>query len=297
MSKRWSSKSLGSRFQHAVFYYSIAWGGWFLAYCLLYCVVFWYSLFPNIQRRSYPYLKRRFPNVGSFTLWTHTLRLYLTFGKILVDRARAGILKYCEVKGTKNDEEKLKAIIAEGNGVILLSAHIGCWQLALTSLSLLSKTPAHIVMYQDNEDNDKHYHEHSGTTSPFSVINPQDGITGSLEMFTALNKGHIVGFLGDRLFGSIKHTIKAKLLNGDILIPKTPFMLAATTGAPIVVWFAHRTGIGQGEIHISKVLRIPKGAGRNLQEKFAQDYVALLEVEIQKYPYQFFNFFNIWELP
>ena len=295
MSKNWSSKSLGTRFQHSIFYSAIALAGWPFAYFLLFFTVFWYSLCPSIQRRSHPYLQKRFPHASSFRLWLHTLQLYWEFGKVLVDRARAGILGKNAVTGLPQHEQQLRSIIDEGKGVILLSAHFGCWQLALAALSKLCTIPTHVAMYKDIADNDKHFFEHHGQATSFSVIDPQGGVDSSLAMLQALQKGHVLGFLGDRLFGASKHAISVPLLNKNIRIPCTPFLLAAATGAPIVIWFAHRTGVGTGNLQIAKVLRIPQGATKQVQQQYAVQYAKSLEECIMQHPYQLFNFFNMWE--
>ncbi len=58
MSTRWSSRSLGSRLQHRIFYTVIRLAGALGGYFLLFFVVSWYTLRPAVRNRSRAYLSR-----------------------------------------------------------------------------------------------------------------------------------------------------------------------------------------------------------------------------------------------
>ena len=298
MAKQWSSKSLGSRFQHAIFYKALAWVGWPLAYFFLFFVVFWYALAPTARKRSLPYLQRRFPKAGKVALWLHTLRLYLEFGKVLVDRAQAGINGNFVAKGSPQDEQGLVELVQEGKGLILLSAHVGSWQMALSALGVFQGHTVHVVMHKDNQDNDKHYFEHNRTKAPFARIDPASGLEGSLQMLDALQQQQVLAFLGDRVFGDSKNVIRIPFMGGTIAVPLAPYALAATTGAPVAIFFAHRTGVGKSIPYLAGVIRIPSSVSSKSTQQllpYATVYGTALEEFAIRYPYQFFNFYDMWE--
>src|SRR5688572_1065137 len=60
------------------------------AYSLLYPVVFYYLLFAGRHgRASRAYLRRMFPRAGALRIWWLNYRHFLSFGRILLDRAYA----------------------------------------------------------------------------------------------------------------------------------------------------------------------------------------------------------------
>lgn len=297
MTRNWSSKSLGSRFQHTIFYKAISIGGWPVAYIMLFFITFWYTLLPKVRKRSYPYLHRRFPGIRGMQLWLHTLRLYGEFGKVLVDKARAGITGRCNAWSSPEDEQQLCALIKEQKGLILLSAHMGGWQLALPALGVLRDAPIHVVMHQSGADNDRQYFEHTESAPPFTIIDPKHGVKSSLSMLYALQRGEVLVFLGDRVFGNAKHTLGITFLGGTIRIPIAPYRLAAATGAPIAVCFAFRTGVGTTLLTIADIIRIPQRHYKNSDDfiPYAKAYVSTLEHAVQQYPHHFFNFYDLWE--
>ena len=297
MKKKWSSKSLGSRLQHSLFYMAIQKIGWPFAYAMLLFVVFWYSLSPTVRKRSAPYLSRAFPGASRLALWRHRFLLSWTFGAILVDRARRGITGKFTTTACPKDEARLRGLANEGHGVILLTGHVGCWQLALPALEIFRQQTVHVVMHRDPGDHDKHYHEHGECVAPFTIIDPAGGIGSTLNMLQVLQRGEILGMMGDRPFGKAAHTVPVPFLGGDIPLPFTPYFLAAQTGTPIAVCFAFRTGAGKAHLRLAAVIHVPRGLGKTPQAyvPYASRFRDALAEAVAKEPHQFFNFYNMWD--
>jgi len=158
----WSSRSIGSNWQHQFFYLTIKLGGRSLAYLALYFVVGYYVLCSRLAReRASHYLQRRFPHAtGVRKLW-HCYRLILAFGKVLVDRAVVGIMGPESFQVSLAGREELLKLRDENNGMILMAAHVGCWQVAMSALDFLER-PVHMLMRREDGDIDRHYYEHAG---------------------------------------------------------------------------------------------------------------------------------------
>src|SRR5271157_2350326 len=90
---RWSSKSIGSRFQHGVFYLLIRLKARWVISALLRAVVCYYILFrPSVRNRGSHYLSRRFPGLSLVGRLKATYWLDLSLGDVLIDRAALGII-------------------------------------------------------------------------------------------------------------------------------------------------------------------------------------------------------------
>ena len=294
---RWTSRSMGTKWQHAFFYRLIAIGGRNAAYFMLFWVVLAYMFNPSAAKRGEAYLKHRFPGAGLFGSWLHRWRWQWELGKSLVDRAVAGIKGDFFFDLAEEDLAALRELHARGKGIILLSSHIGCWQAALSYFgSLLPGVSASVVMLRDEGDYDRHYFEHKSEAPPFTIIDPAEGPQSAIAMIQRLQGHGILLVMGDRPMGEAK-LCPATFLGEEICLPTTPFYLASVSGAPMVVFFVYRTGPGKASNHLAGVVDVPEKLGKDPKAyaPYLQRYVGMLEKSVMDEPYQFFNFYNMWD--
>lgn len=259
-------------------------------------IVCYYSLLPGVRKRCYPYLRRRFPGSSSFQLMRHCQRLYSTFAEVLFARTLAGILG--EIPPYEIDQNKRLSIEDEvrDTGLIVLTAHFGAWQIALQGLEGFQK-PINIVQWISKGDVDKHYFEHENQRGKHAVhvIDCRNGIQASLEIITALRRREIVCICGDRLTDSDAMRFSASFLQGVIPVPMTSFLLASMANVPVLITFSI---LDHGTIRnvCSEIVHVPQGLRRSPEklQPYAQKYVDVLEKLVFEYPYNFFNFYDMW---
>lgn len=297
--RRWSSRSIGSGWQHQIFYALIRLGGRQGAYALLVVVVLYYTLLrPSVRARSAPYLKRRFPGHSPLARLWDSYRLNLGIGRILVDRAVLGILGAGSVKVSPAGGNELKALLDEGRGLLLVTAHVGCWQLAMDSLRTLD-APVSLLMHRAEGDLDRQYFEHGEGSAPYRIIDPAGYLGGTLEMLQVLKDRQVLCIMGDRIMGGESGRVSVDFLGAPVEFPFSPYKLASATGAPVAVIFPYRAGEGEYALRIARVIRVPAELGRSSQgyRPFAVEFAAALEGFVAEHPYQFFNFFDMWGSP
>ncbi|MFH2057511.1 MAG: lysophospholipid acyltransferase family protein [Pseudomonadota bacterium] len=290
---KWDSKSHGTKFGHHFFYFVIRNGGRKVAYFFLYFIVFNYAvLFPSIRKKTDPYLQKRFFNAGFFERIKHRYLLILNFGRILIDRAIVGILGQESICALFEDYEKMKAI---DSGFILLISHVGGWQVAMSALDVLEK-PVNFLMLRHEKDIDKHYFEHNENGNSIKIIDPSQFLGGSIEILNALKKDEIVCMMGDRIFGDSERSIEMEFLNGKARFPFSAFKMSSISQKPIVVLYSHKDGPSQYQTRISAIIHVPPKLGKSTKRfrPYVEKFVSSLELFIQDYPYQFFNFYNMW---
>ena len=289
--KTWDSRSLGSRFQHGIFYAVIRAFGRGAAHALLRPVVLWFVLFrPEVRAKAGPYLRRRFP--GRKAWFRDTYRLCLGFGKALVDRAVLGILGPGGVAPRMDDAPRLEALLAEGRGLILVTAHVGGWQHAMSGLLHL-KAPVSLLIHRDAGDVDKQFFEHGDGAPPFTLLDPAGYLGSTLEMLQVLGAGGVLCIMGDRGMGAA--TLPVDFLGGPVALPFSPYRLASATGAPIAVVFSREVR-GRSDLQLAGVIRVPQGLGRKAAAylPYAREFSQALERFVAEHPYQFFNFYDMW---
>ncbi|MBR3632480.1 MAG: lysophospholipid acyltransferase family protein [Elusimicrobiaceae bacterium] len=289
-----TGRSMASRLKHRFVYALISFGGRPLAYLFLYPLVLVYCLHKSVRNKSRAYIMRRFTPQTKWEFFKHTFRLNLTFARTLVDRAALGILGSTQFISDPQARKMCEDLIGQGKGLLLLTAHVGCWQSAVNCMQFLN-TPMHILYYHNPKDNDKMVAEHSGKKAPFTLINPAGPLGGVPEMMSALQRGEIVCAMADRVFGNPQNAVEVQFLGGTVRVPYSFYRLAAAMGAPIVIAFFPWEKRGQ----LSSLVLAPmyvKDAGSNKQyyQPYAQQFIDGLTEFCIKYPYQFFNYFDWW---
>lgn len=292
---RWSSRSLGSALQHRIFYALIRLAGVRAAYALLVFVVSWYTLRPAVRQRSAAYIARRFPKTGRAAGILHTWNLQWRFGQCLVDRAAAGILGGFSF-------EPLARVVRDqlpdrGMGLIMLTAHTGCWQMAPYALAEHDSASVAVLGHKGPGDIDKDVHEHGNTPLPFARISGDGGLGVSVALLALLRRGGIICMMGDRVMDAAEPAVAVSFYGSPVMVPAIAYRLASASGAPLVCAFALRTGSCRGRLCVADVIHVPPGIGRTPGSAavYAQRYADALERFTRENPYQFFNFYNLWE--
>lgn len=293
---RWSSRSLGSRLGHRIFYLLIRMGGRTPAYGLLWFVALFYSLKPSVRQSASHYLTRRFPGCNAWRRWSHCRRLCLSMGWSLVDKAVAGILGPERTHVHFPERQQAIELLASRKGLIMLSAHTSGWQTVLAAMGF-ENVAVNILMHRDQGDIDLQYFEHRGETPPFGIIEAAGYMGGILEATNRLMDGQAVCLMGDRTLGQDRHTLLVDFLGEPARLPVSACKLASATSAPIAVLLSHRTGRGKYELRLVRVMEVPPGLGRDREalRPFVASFASDLEDFVRDHPYQFFNFFNIWQ--
>ncbi|MDO5764919.1 MAG: hypothetical protein Q4P84_04340 [Elusimicrobiales bacterium] len=294
-SKETTGRSIGSKLKHRFMYALICIGGRRLAYAFLYIVVFFYSLSPAVSQKSRAYILRRFKPRSKREFFKHTYLLNLTFGQTLIDRAVLGILGRVSVRSTEEERQLCRDLCAPGKGLILLTAHCGAWHMAVNLIDFIP-VKINVLYYKNPQDNDKTVAEHSGKDARFSFINPAGPLGGIMDMMAALEQGEAVCAMADRVFGDPKNAVEADFLGGKIRVPYSFYRLSAAVGAPVAAVFFPRLGPGEFSTWTAAHFSVPDlGPAKDAYARFAQQFVDALEEFCIKYPYQFFNYFDLWE--
>jgi predicted LPLAT superfamily acyltransferase len=226
----------------------------------------------------------------------HTFRLYWNFGVILLERAAAGILGKYQVSVDLSCQNIVASLLARNKGLIVISAHVGAWQAALTGLDFGIRV--NILQPKQTGDVDLHFFEHTGNQSiNYRLIDSNNDFGGFIEARAALKNGEIVCLMGDRLMPEEKLIINAPFLGEDAFFPASPYALAAITGAPLLVIFMPRVGECSAANSHFATIDAPRIAVKNTEQlkPLVEQFASLLEKFCLCWPYQYFNFHNLWK--
>lgn len=291
----WSSKSLGSSFQHEIFRILVRLRLISVARLLLYPVSLYYALCPSIRRRYRSYLHHRFGSSSLCLELYRTAVAYKNFADVLLDRIIIGCGGHLHVCQCQKTLTMLKDILAEKHGCILVSAHFGSWQVGLVGLETL-EYPITLLQWIDDGDVDKHYFQSDGKEHAISVINVREGISAVIKAYNVLRNNGIVCTMGDRMINSDKDYVTVNFLGGYIHLPSAPWILASLTGAPIIHAFSVRQdGQIQGLEALCTRVQPDIHKHKDKIKIVAQRFISYVEELTLRYPFHFFNFYDMWE--
>lgn len=282
---------------HWIFYTTLRYLGRRAASLLLWPVVGCYVVFSRkIHRNIRPYLDRRFPEATKKERWLHTFRLVKSFGEVLVERGWLGLDENAELECQFIGRARLFQLLEQKKGLILLTAHVGNWQSALAHLTSMP-VRVHALMRYDKDAVAKHFFDLQGERQrTFEIIDAEGAFGGMVEAAAALQRGEIVTIMGDRYVGG--SASETKFMGETVRIPDSAYQLAATSGAPVVILLAARTGLKQFELQVWDDF-IPENKGREhraeMLARCARRFAMGLEEYVDEHPYQWYNFYNFWK--
>jgi predicted LPLAT superfamily acyltransferase len=255
-------------------------------------VAFYFLLFSwSSSSHILNYFRKRH-HYGSLKAGLYLYRNYYIFGQTLLD-------KIVVMAGIKNrftfhldGEENLKKIGQLGQGGILLSGHVGNWEIAGQMLSRLNAR-VNIVMFDGEHRQIKEYLSEV-TDRTFHVIVIRDDFSHVYEIGQALQKNELICMHADRFVEGTK-TFSKDFFGDSALFPQGPFAIASTFNVPVSFVYAFKESNTHYHFFGSKLfIRNESVSKREYAEQLASDFVVSLENKVRRYPDQWFNYYNFW---
>lgn len=241
------------------------------------------------------YTRRRFPAGGFLKERLHVYRIFVTQGRQIIDRfaVTSGGKKFrIRFKG----QEKIQSLIGKNDsGFVLLTAHVGNWQLAMTALGKLNRKVYLVVRPEDNPVAVRSLNL-SKENEFVKIISPEQDLSGVIEMMKALEEGSIVSIMGDRCYDF--SAVEVDFLGAKAMFPCGAFSLAAAGSVPVVVLLSAKLSAYEYLVDMSNIFYPRYAEGVNKKEQltaWVQDFSRLLEQYVYQYPYQCLLFYDVWK--
>ncbi len=289
----WTGKTLGTQLGHkSLFILSTLFGRTFTGFFLIPVTLFYYFFIPGSRKGSKQFFKRIFPYAHFLLQYINGYIRVYTYANTLLDKV------YFRVNGTQRfkinfpDTQNIINALKLGKGVIILSAHIGSWEIVSRFFKRF-KNRVNVVIYEGERPEIKNIYmklsQHS--KMPFSVIYSNDPLDALLKIRDALLKNEIVVMHGDRTMGK---GISCNFLGKLATFPALPYSLAAKYNAPIVVAFGMRLGKLSYKAVAYPHFSLQDNSSETIKEGLIK-YTLYLTNCIKKYPFQWYNFYNFWD--
>ena len=267
-----------------------------LRYIYVLMAVFVIPFYLVFSHKGYIAIYHYFRQRHGFGIWKSFRYTYLNhyrFGQIILDRfaAYAGQHFRFEIDGNETFLDLLKS----DDGFVILSCHIGNYEMAGYTLQSLSKRynalvfPGEAATVMENRNS-------LLSENNIHIIPVGDDMSHVFEINNALANGEIVSIPGDRVFGSPR-VIDCTLLGAEAPLPYGPYAMAVQRDVPVIAMFVMKQAAYCYKIYVRKLNAIENNEALPKKQKItalANCFAKELEGILRKYPEQWFNYYEFW---
>ncbi len=249
-------------------------------------------LFADKDRaRAYANLKAIFPDKSDNEIRRIRLRMFRNFARYLVDFFRFSVIdeEYIKKNVTLVNINYLDQVLNSGKGGILLSAHLGNWELGGIAVPLLGYPTSAVALT----------HKHKKVNNFFVTQRENKGLKviplgkAVKQCLSAIASNQLIALVGDRDF-SEKGMI-VDFFNKPTIFPEGPAAFHLKTGAPIIPIFMLRNQDDSFTYKLEKPIEFTPTGDRNKDVKeLISLYILIFEDYIRKYPDQWYMFRQFW---
>lgn len=287
---QWQGKSGGTLLGYKIFIFFIQKIGVKSAYFVLYFVALYYYLFARKSNKAiFSYFRNRM-GFSWIKAKISVYKSYLTFGKTLIDKVAINAGLRNKFTYEFDGIETLQKLLADKKGGILISAHIGNFEVAEKFFADIDFDMQINVITTDMERNEiKEYLESVSEKSALKNIIIKDDMSHIFEINAALSNNELICFTGDRFFDGNK-TLETNFLGKKAQFPMGPFLIASRLKVTVVFVYVMK----EPNLHYHLYARQAQVKHRDAQH-LLETYAVNLESMLEKYPLQWFNYFDFWK--
>ncbi|REH01587.1 LpxL/LpxP family acyltransferase [Flavobacterium aquicola] len=286
---QWDGKSKGTVLGYKIFVFFINKIGVKSAYFVLYFVAAYYFIFLKKSNASIFYYFRKRLGYSYFKSKTMVFRSYYTFGQTIIDKIAIGAGLKDKFTYEHDGKEFIIKLLKEKKGGVLISAHIGNFEIAEHFFSEVDFNLQINLVTTDLEHSAIKKYLESITDKPrINFILISDDLSHIFEINSALARNELVCFTGDRYFEGAK-SLNEKLLDQEALFPAGPFLIASRLKVPVLFVYVMK----EPNLHYHLYTREAKVKHRD-EKGLLKEYTQSVEGMVKKYPLQWFNYFDFW---
>ncbi|MDW7711127.1 MAG: lysophospholipid acyltransferase family protein [Deferrisomatales bacterium] len=237
---------------------------------------------------------RAFPDWGASDVSALVRRNFAHLGETAAESVglartdREELLARCRFEGL----EHLEAALGQGRGALVLTAHLGNWELAGLAMSARGYPFFAVGRRQANPLIDRRV---TRLRESFGgrLIHHREAVRPVLR---ALRVGGVVAFLMDQRASS-REGVRSRFFGRPVATNQGLALLALKTGAPVVPGFGERVG-ARHVIRVGTPVPPPTGGSREEQvRRYTEAFDAAIEAAVLRRPEQWFWVHRRWRLP
>lgn len=290
----WKGKTRGGAFGYLFFIFLIKKCGITAAYAFLSTVVIYFIPFAPKATKSIWFYSRHILRLNRRSSVKMLVRNYYRLGQTLIDKIAIGNGMQDRYNFCFENYNEFLDILNSNQGTIIIGAHIGNWEIGTPFFDEYGKK-INIVLYDAEYQRIKKILKNNTAYADYKIIPVSDNsLDHVFAIKEAIDNKEYVCFQGDRYVNEDR-LLKASFLGREAYFPIGPFLLASKMKAPVVFYFSMREKGRTYRFHFTIATPTIKEKGKRAEQTLLEQYIVALENILQKYPEQWFNYYNFWD--
>jgi KDO2-lipid IV(A) lauroyltransferase len=182
--------------------------------------------------------------------------------------------------------QHLAAAEGMGRGLVVVTAHLGNWELGGRLLAGTVTRPTHVVVAPEADPKVERFLRGNGAPVRFVI---RTSPTDVLPLVAALRRNEVVALQGDRALGGRGDRLQP-FFGTPAPFPLGPFVLARAAGAPVLPAFCLLRPDRRYTVVIGEPWTVRPGGEADALGR----WVGVLEAMVRRHPTQWFNFYDVW---
>jgi KDO2-lipid IV(A) lauroyltransferase len=254
-----------------------------------------YVLVPRARRAIEANLERAAGPLPPVEAKARSFRLFVNYAQSITNMYCLHHGQPVPVEAQTIGQEHIFALQQEKRGAIVVTGHLGFWQIAPILMQRKSYPPLTMAMAEEPNAGTAEWERQF--REKFKIVYTTSSPFATLELASVLRRGELVGMQMDRFAGG-PH-VMLPFCGQPAPFPLGPATLARATGTPLLPTFiiadADRTNC---KFWVEAPIEVKHTRDRDADVRDATErMVAVYERYVRTYPEQWFNFFDFWNPP
>lgn len=256
---------------------------------LIYPIAFYFVVSDGATRRASAEFLRAVH--GRPAKWREVFAHLHSFGATLLDRVYLASGRFDDFEVKVVGLDLVERAMAAGQGCVMLGSHLGSFDLLMLAHRAMQGRPVTVMMQLDPRSRVRRIAGlDEGALNVIRVGEPGSYIRAH----EAITRGEMVGILADRVDEGAR-CLPANFLGRETMMPVAPHVLAARSGAPVIMCFGLYEGGNRYRLEfVDFGPPAPRASRGDELRPAVQRYAAVLEQYARDYPSNWFNFYRYW---
>ena len=287
-----ANTTYGSGWMHRTLIGSLRWLDVRLIYVFTSIFIIPVCLLLNLNHSrttAYRYFRQRL-GYGCLRASWYTYVNHCLFAQVVVDRFAvfAGKRFKLDIDGY----EHFQQLELETKGFVILSSHIGCYEVA--GYSLISKSKRfNALVFGGEKATVMKGRQEALSEHNIRMIPVRDDMSHLFIVNEALSNNEIMSMPADRIVGSAK-VVKVNFFGETASLPAGPFSVATMNGFDALAVNVMKISAKRYKVYVTRLSYDTQVPRMQQMQQLANCYVEELERRVRQYPSQWFNFYDFW---
>ena len=287
-----ANTTYGSGWMHRTLIGSLRWLDVRLIYVFTSIFIIPVCLLLNLNHSrttAYRYFRQRL-GYGCLRASWYTYVNHCLFAQVVVDRFAvfAGKRFKLDIDGY----EYFQQLELETKGFVILSSHIGCYEVA--GYSLISKSKRfNALVFGGEKATVMKGRQEALSEHNIRMIPVREDMSHLFIVNEALSNNEIMSMPADRIVGSAK-VVKVNFFGETASLPAGPFSVTTMNGFDALAVNVMKISTKRYKVYVTRLSYDTQVPRMQQMQQLANCYVEELERRVRQYPSQWFNFYDFW---